>query len=163
MGSQPLLPLPSLPSPLFGTAHMGLSSSETGRLEPFSGLPGTHISQTSRQFSNGREGGHSWYGGWGVGSEAPGGSWGHIQEKHTKREQAGSHWTGQESERRQDTGRGFGAGCQLLGAIFCIALAIRLALLLSLQVICAQLLLFFPPHTLDHHQHQDDHSQEAPH
>lgn len=68
-----------------------------------------------------------------------------------------------ESERRQDTGRGFRASFRLLGAIFRVALAIRLAFLFGLQVIRAQLLLFFPPHTFDHHQHQDDHSQETPH
>lgn len=60
-------------------------------------------------------------------------------------------------------GRGSRAGRRLLGAVVYVALAVRLALLLCLQVIRVQLLFFFPPHTLDHHQHQDDHSQEAPH
>lgn len=101
-------------------------------------------------------------GGGGMGSEAPGRS-GVLFERSTPRESRQGHTVqGRECE---DTGHREGrrGGLRLLGTIFQVALTVRLALFLSLQVIRAQLLLLFPPHALDHHQHQDDHSQEAPH
>lgn len=58
--------------------------------------------------------------------------------------------------------RGSGQGA-LLGALVWVAFAVRLPFLLRLLVVRVQPLLLFPAHALHHHQHEDDHSQEATH
>lgn len=71
---------------------------------------------------------------------------------------SGKHIEGVTLYRGEEGGVGGGA---LLGALVRVAFAVCLPFLLCLLVVCVQPLLFFPAHAFHHHQHQDDHGQEA--
>lgn len=127
------------PHPLWGPHRPPASSQRLAGWSPYCPLPRAHTSQMPWQFSDGREVGHSWCRVVGYEVRGSGGPRSALGSCSREAHQEGRQGHAVQGREWEETGHGEGlqGRCQLLGAIFRVALAVGLAILLGLQVIRA--------------------------